>query len=130
MLTAADKTASALFARSVSFFGESLPYALRASAIFLICDTKRGTNLRHIEKMSESDGASLPARYTILSLVITVLNDVNQRSTVMSINDAEIPYKIDSAVSGFPLGRYVKIVTPSWLKTGVTSDADIKSITV
>ncbi|UKI38359.1 MAG: hypothetical protein L6V93_10720 [Clostridiales bacterium] len=68
--------------------------------------------------MSESDGASLLARYTILSLVITVLNDVNQRSTVMSINDAEIPYKIDSAVSGFPLGRYVKIVTPSWLKNG------------
>ena len=36
---------------------------------------------------------------------------------------AATPYSMDSSVSGFPLGKYVKIVMPSWLNAGFTSAA-------
>ncbi len=36
---------------------------------------------------------------------------------------AAMPYVMDSSVKGFPLGRYVRIVFPAWLKAGFMSAA-------
>jgi hypothetical protein len=38
-----------------------------------------------------------------------------------------MPYIIDSKVKGFPLGRYISIVPPSWLKAGLMR-AEIRKI--
>jgi hypothetical protein len=49
------------------------------------------------------------------------LKHENQATTVASIQDAAIPYTIDSNVNGFPVCKYVIIVAPSWLNAGFIS---------
>jgi len=80
-----------------------------------------GTNLRDIDKTRDIEGIILPNKYTNLSEFITSLKHENQQTTVANIQDAAMPYAIDSSVNGFPVFKYVIIVAPSWLNAGFIS---------
>jgi hypothetical protein len=75
--------------------------------------------------MSDSAGMTRPNRYTNLSDVMTALKQENHEITVTSIAAEAAPYTMDSSVRGLPLGRYVRIVAPSWLNAGLNSAAKI-----
>ena len=54
-----------------------------------------------------------------MSEVMTRLLFINHTITVTSKTPALTPYRMLSRVRGFPVGRYRRIVTPSWLKAGL-----------
>lgn len=105
-VTRMDRILMPCFARLISPpLPTSRPTHFCALEITLICAVKRGTNRRDIDSTRDSAGMIRPNRYTNLSLVITALKQENQAITVISRKAAQIPYRMDSSVSGLPLGR-------------------------
>ena len=119
-VTRMDSTRTPFFSRCHGVPSPTSRPTHRWAAITRLAWVKNmGRKRSTMEKMRARAGKPLPKRYTTLSSVITSCQVAHHKMTTPIIPPVHTPYTTDSRVTGFPEGRYPRMVRPWWEKRGL-----------